>query len=152
MTNRSDEGGEPPTRSLRATRPRQVRAEALLLESIITHRPLPGIDRVVTLPDLGGDVGAARVVLVDDREPSGLGFPPQIRVVDGETLKTLSSEHELPVLRFLQSEVLDGKITVRLQLSIALPNEDLIPVEGIVATFNDSEPLTAVEPTHVLAF
>lgn len=152
MTNRSDEGGEPPTRSLRATRPRQVRAEALLLESIITHRPLPGIDRVVTLPDLGGDVGATRVVLVDDREPSGLGFPPQIRVVDGETLKTLSSEHELPVLRFLQSEVLDGKITVRLQLSIALPNEDLIPVEGIVATFNDSEPLTAVEPTHVLAF
>ena len=152
MTNRSDEGGEPPTRSLRATRPRQVRAEALLLESIITHRPLPGIDRVVTLPDLGGDVGAARVVLVDDREPSGLGFPPQIRVVDDETLKTLSSEHELPVLRFLQSEVLDGKITVRLQLSIALPNEDLIPVEGIVATFNDSEPLTAVEPTHVLAF
>lgn len=152
MTNRSDEGSEPPTRSLRATRPRQVRAQALLLESIITHRPLPGIDRFVTLPDLGSDIGAASVVLLDDREPSGLGFPPQVRVVNDETLKTLSSEHELPVLRFLQSEVLDGKITVRLQLSIALPNEDPIPVEGIVATFNDSEPLTAVEPTHVLAF
>ena len=152
MTNRSDEGGEPPTRSLRATRPRRARAEGLLLESIITHRPLPGIGRVVTFADLGSDVGAATVVLVDDREPSALGFPTQIRVVDDETLKTLSSERELPVLRFLQSEVLDGKITIRLQLCIALPQEDPIPVEGIVATFNDSEPLTAVEPTHILAF
>ena len=152
MTNRSDEGGEPPTRSLRATRPRQVRAEALLLESIITHRPLPGINRVVSFPDLGPDTGAGAVVLVDDREPSGLGFPPQIRIVDDETLKTLSSEHELPVLRFLQAETVQGKITVRLQLSIALPTGDPVPLEGIVATFSDSDPLTAVEPTHVLAY
>lgn len=152
MTNRSDEGSEPATRSLRSTLPRQVRAEALLLESITTHRPLPGINRVVSFPDLGSDAGSATVVLVDDREPSALGFPPQIRVVDDETLKTLSSEHELPVLRFLESEILDGKITIRLQLCVALPNEDPIPLEGIVATFNDREPLTAVEPTHVLAF
>lgn len=152
MTNRSDEGSEPPTRSLRATRPRRVRAEALLLESIITRRPLPGIDRVVSFPDLGSDVGAATVVLVDDREPSTLGFPTPIRVVDDETLKALSSEHEMPALRILESEVQQGRITIRLQLSMALPSEDPIPVEGIIATFSDSDPLTAVEPTHVLAF
>ena len=113
---------------------------------------LVGRHCALTFPDLGLDVGTEKAVLVDDREPSGLGFPRHIRVVDEETLKTLSSEHELPVLRFAHSEVLQDKITIRLQLSIALPNDDPIPIEGIVATFDDSEPLTAVEPTHVLAF
>ena len=140
MTNRSDEGSEPPTRSLRVTRTRQVRAEALLLESVVTQRPLPGIDRVVTFPDLVPT--SVREQAVSSTIESHRGWDFHLRSASSTTRRSRhsSSEHELPVLRFVQAEVVQGKITVRLQLSIALPNDDPIPIEGIVSTFTTAIP------------
>jgi hypothetical protein len=131
---------------------RETRAQALVLESILTHRPLPGVDRAVSFLDLGLHNHDPQVVLVDDRDPSELGFPSQLRIISRDKLDTIRSERELRLLEFLQPEHFPGKISVRVQLSIALPNDDPMPLEGIVATFNDSDPLTAVEPTHVLAY
>jgi hypothetical protein len=89
---------------------------------------------------------------VDDRDPATLGFPPQVRVVGQDALGTLQLEDELRVLRFLQPQLSPGTIGLRLQLSIALPDGGVVPLEGILATFRDSDPLTAEEPTHILAF
>lgn len=152
VTDQSEGGGGSPTRPLRATRTRETRAQGLLLEAVLKHQPLPGIDRVVTLPDLGPDIDPSTFVVVDDRDPATLGFPPQVRVVGQDALGTLQLEDELRVLRFLQPQLSPGTIGLRLQLSIALPDGGVVPLEGILATFRDSDPLTAEEPTHILAF
>jgi hypothetical protein len=57
----------------------------------------------------------------------------------------------LRLLEFLQPEHFPGKISIRVQLSIALPNDAPAPIEGIVATFDNRDPLGAVDPTYVLA-
>ena len=122
------------------------------MESILMHQPLPGMDRVVTFPDLGRRADDAQVVLIDDRDPSELGFPPQLRIISRDELDTIRSEEGMRYLEFVEPEPLPDKISVRVQLSIASPDEGLVPLEGMVATFDDSDPLSAVEPTSVVAF
>lgn len=131
---------------------REVRAQALVLESLLNNRPLPGLDRSVGLVGGASREGDVGMVLVDDRDLSDLDFPAQIRVVTRDEFETIRHEERMEFLEFLQPEHFPGKISVRVQRSIALPNGDRVPVEGIVATFDDRDPLTAVEPTHVLAF
>jgi hypothetical protein len=110
------------------------------------------MDRVVTFPDLGRRADDAQVVLIDDRDPSELGFPPQLRIISRDELDTIRSEEGLRYLEFVEPEPLPDKISVRVHLSIASPDEGLVPLEGMVATFADSDPLGAVEPTSVVAF
>ena len=130
---------------------REIRAQALVLESILAHRPLPGIDRAVFFPGLGLRDDDPQIVLVDDRDPSDLGFPSQLRIISRDSLDTIRSERELRLLEFLQPEHFPVKISIRVQLSIALPNDAPAHIEGIVATFDNRDPLGAVDPTYVLA-
>ena len=131
---------------------REIRAQALLLDSVLTHRPLPGIDRAVVFPDLSPVEDATQVLLVDDRDPSTLDFPSQVRVISRDELDTIRAEaDQLPVFEFLQPEQFPGKLSVRLRISMAFPDR-IAPLGEIVATFDDREPLAAVDPTHVLAY
>lgn len=132
---------------------RETQAQALLLESVLTQTPLPGLDRVLAFPDLGplaGDDG--EILLVDDRDPSELDLPARVRVVGSEEMDAVSAREGLtPVLEFLPPEAMEGKVSVRLRLSRAGGGQTL-PLGEIVATFADRDPLTAVDPTHVLAY
>jgi len=110
------------------------------------------MDRILTFPDLGHRADDAQVVLIDDRNPSELGFPPEIRIASRDELDTIRSEEGLRYLEFVEPEPLPDKISVQVQLSVASPDGGFVPLEGMVATFDDSDPLSAVEPTNVVAF
>ena len=131
---------------------KEVRAQVLVLESVLTHRPLPGMDRALAFPDPIQREDDVQVVLVDDREASTLELPPQIRIIRSTELETMQPDEPLPFLTFLEPESFAGKIGVRLRLSLALPDRDPAPLGEIVATFDDRDPLVAVYPTHVLAY
>jgi hypothetical protein len=131
---------------------RQTRAQALVLESILLHRPLPGIGRVVAFSGIGPGESGSQILLVDDRDTSDLGLPSQLRIMSHTEFATFHPDEQVRVLEFLTPEEFPGKISVRVQMSIAVPNEGLFPVEGMVATFADRDPLRAVEPTSVMAF
>lgn len=147
----ASEGGSS-THPRGAAMTRETRAQALVLESILMHQPLPGMDRVLTFPDLGRRADDAQVVLIDDRNPSELGFPTALRMISRDELDTIRSEAGLRYLEFVEPEPLPDKISVRVQLSVASPDGGFVPLEGMVATFDDSDPLSAVEPTNVVAF
>ena len=110
------------------------------------------MDRALAFPDPIQREDDVQVVLVDDREASTLELPPQIRVIRPTELETMQPDEPLPFLTFLEPEGFAGKIGVRLRLSLALPNRDPAPLGEIVATFDDRDPLIAVDPTHVLAY
>lgn len=131
---------------------REIRAQALLLESVLNHRPLPGMTQVLAVPDdaLGNDNG--EIILVDDRDPSGLGFPSLVNVMSRNEMESLALDSGLRIFEFQPPEHFPEKISVRLRLSVMWPDRGLVPVGEIVATFHDEDPLTAVEPTHVVAY
>jgi hypothetical protein len=132
---------------------REMRAQALVLESMLMHRPLPGINRAVIFPDFDLVQDVTQVMLVDERDPSSLGFPSQVRVTGrAEAEKIRAVEEQVLVLDFLQPEQFPGKLGVRLRASLAFPDRDPAPLGEIVATFDDCDPLVAVDPTHVLAY
>jgi hypothetical protein len=110
------------------------------------------MDQVIAFPDPIHGEGDPRVVLVDDRDPSGLALPPQVLVTTRDELPETEVEEGLRFLEFLPAEDMPGKVGVRLRLSILLPGHGPAPLGEIVATFDDSDPLTAVDPTHVLAY
>ena len=131
---------------------REIRAQSLLLESVLTHRPLPGMTQVLAVPDypVGGEDG--HIILVDDRSSEELGFPSQVSVMTRDEMESLPPDERQRFFEFLPPEHFPEKISVRLRLSIAWPGRGFLPVAEIVATFFDRDPLTAVEPTHVMAF
>ena len=47
---------------------REVRAQVLVLESVLTHRPLPGMDRALAFPDPIQGEDDVQVVLVDGND------------------------------------------------------------------------------------
>ena len=131
---------------------REIRAQALLLESVLTHRPLPGMTQVLAVPDyaVGDDNG--QIILVDDRSSSELGFPSRVSIMTRDELESLAPDDQLRILEFQPPEHFPGKISVRLRFSVVFPGRGLVPIGEIVATFHDRDPLTATEPTHVLAY
>ena len=122
------------------------------MESVITHRPLPGIDRIVAFPDPIQRKDDVHVVLVDHRDGSTFELPPQVRIISPTELETMQPDEPMPFLEFMEPESFAGKVGVRLRLSLALPDRDPAPLGEIVATFGDRDPLVAVDPTHVLAY
>ena len=126
---------------------RKKRAQALLLESVLNGKPLPGMDRVLTFPEL--EAGSDTVLLVDDRDPAELELPSQVRLAGSNEIENAKTRQRYtPVLEFLDGEAMPGKVSVRLRLSRA-GGGDVLPLGEIVATFADTDPLTAAEPTHV---
>jgi len=131
---------------------REIRAQALLLESVLNNRPLPGMTNALTVPNNVVSGNDGQIILVDDRSPSELSFPSQVKIITRDDMESLASDNQLHVFEFLPPEHFPGKISVRLRLSVMWPGRRLLPAVEIVATFNDQDPLTAVEPTHVVAF
>ena len=131
---------------------RKKRAQALLLESVLNGKALPGADRVLTFPELESLRGEDPVLLVDDRDTAELDLASQLRLVGRSELENARTRQSYtPVLEFLDGEAMPGKVSVRLRLSRA-GGGDVLPLGEIVATFADTDPLTAAEPTHVLAY
>ena len=130
---------------------REIRAQALLLEAVLTHQPLPGMTHVLGVPDAVSD-DTGQVILVDDRSSSELGFPSQVSIMSRNEMESLVLDNQLRIFEFQPPENFPGKISMRLRISVAWPGHGILPVGEIVATFYDRDPLTAVEPTHVVAF
>lgn len=131
---------------------REIRAQALLLESVLNHRPLPGMTEVLAMPNLHFGDDNSQIILVDDRNVSDIHFPSRVRIMTRDELKSLAPDVPPQVFEFLSPEHFPGKISVRLRLSVAFPGHGLVPSGEIVATFYDRDPLTATEPTHVIAY
>ena len=130
---------------------REAQARTLLLDSVLTGRELPGIGRSVTFPDLEDATAASGLLLVDDGQVE-FEAPEHVTVIGRESVDAMQLPQQQQILEFLPPELLPGRIGVRLRLSIVAPNSLMVPVGEIVATFDDSDPLVAVDPTHVLAF
>ena len=130
---------------------REIRAQALLLEAVLAHQPLPGMTQVLAVPDAVSD-DTGQVILVDDRSSSELGFPSQVSIMSRNEMESLVLDNQLRIFEFQPPENFPGKISMRLRISVAWPGHGILPVGEIVATFYDRDPLTAVEPTHVVAF
>ena len=131
---------------------REIRAQSLLLDSVITHQPLPGMTQAFGLPDYPVGDDNVHIILVDDRPSSELDFPSQVDIMTRDEMMSLTPDDKQRIFEFLPPEKFPGKISVRLRISIQLPDHGLIPVGEIVAPFHDRDPLTAAEPTHVLAY
>ena len=131
---------------------REIRAQALLLESVLTHRPLPGMTQVLALPDVAFGDDKDQIILVDDRSASELSFPSRVQIMTRDELESLAPDVPPQVFEFQAPEHFPGKISVRLRLSVAFAGHGLVPSGEIVATFYDRDPLTTTEPTHVLAY
>lgn len=131
---------------------REIRAQALLLESVLNQRPLPGMTQVLTVPDGVPGNDNDQIILVDDRDPSELNFPSRVSIMTRDEMESLAPDDRMRIFEFQQPEHFPGKISVRLRLSVASPGRGLLPVGEIVATFYDRDPLTAIEPTHVVAY
>lgn len=131
---------------------REIRAQALLLESVLNHRPLPGMTEVLAMPNLHFGDDNSQIILVDDRNVSDIHFPSRVRIMTRDELKSLAPDVPPQVFEFLSPEHFPEKISVRLRLSVAFPGHGLVPSGEIVATFYDRDPLTATEPTHVIAY
>jgi hypothetical protein len=131
---------------------REIRAQALLLESLLTHQPLPGMTQLLAMPDVAFEDDNSQIILLDDRSSSELDFPPRVRLMSQAELQTLGPESPPQFFEFLPPEQFPGKISVRLRLSVLFPGHGLVPGGEIVATFFDRDPLTATDPTHVMAY
>ena len=131
---------------------REIRAQALLLESVLTHRPLPGMTHVLAMPDVVFGDDNSQIILLDDRSSSELSFPSRVHVMSRDELESLAPDDPPQVFEFQLPEQFPGKISVRLRLSVPFPGHGLVPSGEIVATFYDRDPLTATEPTHVMAY
>ncbi len=131
---------------------REIRAQALLLESVLTHRPLPGMEQAIFLPDLAPGNDDSQLILVDERDPTKLGFPGQLNIMTKDEFASLAPNDQLQIFEFQPPEQFPGKISVRLRLSVAFPGHGFVPSGEIVATFFDQDPLTATDPTHVVAY
>jgi hypothetical protein len=123
-----------------------------VFESILSHRSLPGLGRAVTFSGIGPGKADSRIIIVDDRDVSDLEFPSHVGIMSHTDFATFRPDEKVRVLELLTPEEFSDKLSVRVQMSIFVPNEGLFPVEGIVATFMDQDPLRAVEPTSVMAF
>ncbi len=119
---------------------REHRAQALVLQSVLANRPLPGMQEAVGFSEIEED---AELALVDDRDPSDFDLPPHVRLVSTADLATLAAEGRLLVLQFAEPEPFPGKVSVRLRLSVVLPEHGQVPLEELVTTFIDSDPLRA---------
>ena len=128
---------------------RTERARAIVLESVLTGQELPGVDRSVTFPDLQH---GEELLLIDDGDGAELNVPVQVTLVTREELDQMELDARTQILEFLPPEDFPGTIGVRLRLSAVLPDHGQVPLGEIVATFDDTDPLLAVEPTHVLAY
>ena len=131
---------------------REIRAQALLLESVLTHRPLPGMNQVRSLPSLKtGDEDIQIILVVDDPSSTELSFPSEARTVTKDELESLGPRNQLQVLEFQPSDSNPGEISVRLWLSVDMPGHGFVKIEEIVATFHDRDPLTATKLPYVFA-
>lgn len=133
---------------------REIRAQAMVLESMLMHMALPGVERPIVFPDLADPTDAALILLLDDRDPIELeSFPSQIRVITADELESIRTGDDRTLLfEFLEPEQIPGTLGVRLRVSAAPHGAAPAPLGEVVATFDDRDPLIAVEPTHVLAY
>jgi len=131
---------------------REIRAQALLLKSLLTRQPLPGMTQPLAMPDAAFEDDNSQIILLDDRSSSQLGFPARVRIMSRDELQSLAPDSPPRLFEFQPPEQFPGKISVRLRLSIIFPGHGLVPDGEIVATFYDRDPLTATDPTHVLAY
>jgi hypothetical protein len=131
---------------------REIRAQALLLESLLTRQPLPGMTQPLAMPDAVFEDDDSQIILLDDRSPSQLRFPARVRVMSTAELQSLSPDSPPPLFQFQPPEQFPGKISVRLRLLALLPGHGLLPGGEIIATFYDRDPLTTTDPTHVMAY
>lgn len=131
---------------------RVIQAQALVLESLVNHRLLPGMTHVLSLPELALSDENEEIILVDDRNVSQLRFSSRVRIITKEELENLAPDFPKAVLEFLSPEHIEEKISVRLRLYIAFPSHGLLPSSELVVTFFDRDPLSTTAPTHILSF
>lgn len=130
---------------------REIRAQALLLESILTKQPLPGMTHILSFPESLADNNRS-IFLLDNRHPSKLDFPADVIIVTKDEMEDLAPDVRRLVYEFQPPEQFPKKVSVRLRLSVTFSDQGLVPVGEIVATFDDSDPLIGVEPTHIVAY
>ena len=127
----------------------EFRAQETVLESVLGGRPLPGRDDIISFTGIADGRG---VVLLDDRDLSDVELPRSLPVVGRDELAAGGLDDRTQVLEFLEPEPFPDRIGVRVRLSIVLAGRGLVPLEEIVVTFLDRDPLVVVEPTHLLTY
>ncbi len=127
-----------------------MRAQALVLESVLKNQPLPGMSQAMFIPDLISGTNSDQLILVDDRE---LDLPAGVRVMRHSELESLTPANKPPqILEFLKPEQFPEKISVRLRHSVFWQDHGYVPSSEIVATFFDRDPLTTTKPTNLVAY
>jgi hypothetical protein len=129
--------------------------QTILLRAAVQQVPLPGQAYVLRFPDLPAAMEPAPARLSDEHLAPAVTPGDQFEVMEANQLAALAAERgAFGYLRFQAPEIRPDCIRLSLQVCMAFPDVEPLPLGALVASFarDEKSQWTTMEPTAALAY
>ena len=129
--------------------------QTILLRAAVNQIPLPGQDYVLRFPDLPAATEPTPARLSDEHLAPAVKPGDKFEVIEAGQLAALAGEcGTFGYLRFQAPEIRPDCIRLSLQVCMAFPDVEPLPLGALVASFvrDENGHWTTKEPTAALAY